>query len=242
MDILSWNTGYFLGYEGTIPDYLRNPLKGVLGTRREAPALTRAAAVIDGVDPDLVLLQEIDTGSRRTGTRGQAAYLAEHVETMFEAHAAGKYGNPGLRRLPLLGHMANGVLHRGATVTDGYLDAGIKSLVQRVDLDGVSIFNVHLARFGARVRRRQLAELCRRVEAHDPAIIIGDVNAMHGLSELDPVRERLGWRVTTDGATFPATHPRHVIDCALHPPSLAVTCRRLPHTVSDHRPLLVSVE
>lgn len=239
--ILSFNAGYYLGYTGTLYDYVRHPIRSVIGASTEEDAIAEFADIIDSVAPDAVLLQEIDRGSIRTNTAGQMQHITNHCSA-FKSHTAVKYQGHIVPRIPVFRHMANGLLYKQGTVTDHYLGRGVKSLVQELRIDGLSIFSVHLARFGKRTRRRQLEEIADIVGEHENALIVGDFNAMNGAEEANILRDRLDFTIASPGNTYPASNPQHPLDLAAYSPGLSVRCRTLDSTISDHVPLLVTIE
>lgn len=241
MEILSFNAGYFLGYTGTVTDYLTHPWNAVVGAADEQQRLDECRDLIQDIAPDAVLLQEVDTGSLRTGTDGQVQYLCDRCPDGYDAYASTKYANRVLARMPLLQHMANGLLYRQGTVQEHYLDSGIKSLVHELQVDGMSMFSVHNARFGAWARRRQLRELAAIIDDRDRPIVIGDFNAFTGMDETNVLTERAGLQVASPGDTFPSCDPSYPLDFAAYAPDLSVECRRLDQTISDHMPIHVTV-
>lgn len=242
MKILSLNTGYFLGYTGTPTHYALHPGRAVIGRRHETRAIDEFVTLVYDTEPDIVLLQEVDTGSIRTRTRGQMQYIAQRCLDDYTAHTARKYGNTVIARLPMLRHMANGVLYRQGSVKDYYLDRGVKSLVQEVQVDDVSVFSVHLARFGTWARKHQLQELCCLAADREHSIIVGDFNALTGTAEADILRERAGFSIACPGSTFPARRPAYPLDFAAASSDLSIQCTKLDNTISDHAPILVTVD
>lgn len=188
-----------------------------------------------------MLLQEVDAGSLRTGTDGQDQYICDQCPDRYDAHASTKYANRLLARTPLLQHMANGLLYKRRTVQDHYLDSGIKSLVHELRIDGLSVFSVHNARFGAWARRRQLRELAGILGDRDRPLVVGDFNAFTGMDEAAILDEHAGLQVTSPGDTFPSHTPSYPLDFAAYAPELSVECRQLDRTISDHLPIHVTV-
>ncbi len=242
MKILSLNAGYFLGYAGTPGDYLLHPWKAVVGSRGETQAINEFVTLVRDVDPDAVVLQEVDTGSIRTRTTGQVQYIAERLPADYDLHVATKYSSTVLSRLPMLRHMSNGLLCKEGTVQEYYLDSGIKSLVQEIQVDGISVFSVHLARFGARIRRHQLQELSDILRDREHPLVVGDFNALTGMEETDLLQERAGLNIACPGNTFPSSHPIYALDFTAYSSNLSVQCRKLDSVISDHAPIVVTVD
>ena len=66
----------------------------------------RVAEVIAGAGPDVVALQELDVGRRRSGSRNQAREVADALGMAFHFHPALRveeenYGDAILSRLPM---------------------------------------------------------------------------------------------------------------------------------------------
>jgi endonuclease/exonuclease/phosphatase family metal-dependent hydrolase len=66
----------------------------------------RISRVIQRYDPDIVALQEIDSGKERSGLHDQAKTIAHELDMMYHFHPSfivreGEYGNAVLSRLPM---------------------------------------------------------------------------------------------------------------------------------------------
>jgi beta-N-acetylhexosaminidase len=233
--------------------------------------LERVAALVRSVDADLVLLQEVDRGTRRSGGVDQLAVL----ERLTGYHGAfgrtldydgGLYGIAMLSRWPIASDTliqlpveppqarAGGVYEprgahsaRVAGPRAGGGGGGGGGMV-----GGIGVVNTHMDAGRDDHYRRQEVETVIRVAnelraAHPFTVVGGDFNAEPGSAVIDRMAEA-GWVDawaacgTGDGGTFPAHGPVKRIDYLFLPPD--VTCERaevLAMTTSDHRPLLVTV-
>jgi endonuclease/exonuclease/phosphatase family metal-dependent hydrolase len=220
----------------------------------------RIAAVIAAESPDIVALQEVDAGRRRTARVDQACEIARRLGMTPRFHAALRveeelYGDAILTALP------ETLVKAGPR--PGY--APVPRLEPRgalwvsVEVGGVAlqVLNTHLG-LVPREQRDQAAELVgprwlagplRR----DPLILVGDLNAgptarayltlaAHLRNAHDALRPGLR-RV----ATFPSLAPVLRIDHVFAGPGVRITGLRtsaspLARAASDHLPLVVDFD
>ena len=145
------------------------PVPGAGYLRSSRAVLSQITEFIKRMDPDVVGLIEVDTGSIRTGMVNQADYIARtlgHYST-FEC----KYGVSSVNQLvPIVRKQANAFLAaprvRGERFH--YFDTGIKRLIIELELDDIAIFLVHLS-LKFRHRQYQLRYLYDLVRKTDKA-------------------------------------------------------------------------
>lgn len=222
------------------------PFPGAGYLRDAGVNLGRIQHYLHGLDADVLALVEIDGGSRRAPD-SQVSTLATALGTGHQAFRC-KYPVGSLAaRLPLLRGQGNAVLSRAPMNAVRYheLSRGTKRLVIEAELEGVTLFVVHLALRPA-LRRRQLLELADLVrDASQPAVIAGDLNTLQAAHELKPFLAATGLRPADASlpASWPALRPRLALDHVLVPREVAVT-RFEVHDVrlSDHRPLLCDLQ
>lgn len=207
--------------------------------------LPQIARFIREIDPDVVGLVEIDTGSYRSGRQNQAEILAGELGHYHSYRM--KYreeGGLGLgRRLPVLNKQANAFLTRDAIRRETFHEftGGFKRLVIELELENVRLFLVHLA-LGFRARHGQLEELHELIGRSDkPCIVAGDFNSFFGPRELRLFLTATGLASgnETHLPTYPSWRPRRELDFVCHSPQ--ITLRRFtipPVTLSDHLPLV----
>jgi endonuclease/exonuclease/phosphatase family metal-dependent hydrolase len=218
----------------------------------------RVAAVIAAQKPDVVALQEVDVGRRRTGNVDQAHEIATRLGMTHHFNAAlrveeEEYGDAILTTLPerlvkagpLPGHPRIPQLEpRGA-------------LWVAVDCDGaeVNIINTHLGLVPReqQIQARHLAgpEWIGAALADRPLIVLGDFNATGStvvyrtlVGPLADARRHLVGKAST--ATFPSTLPVLRIDHvfirgALRVEHLFAPQDSLARVASDHLPLVVDI-
>ncbi|MCX4242383.1 endonuclease/exonuclease/phosphatase family protein [Paraliomyxa miuraensis] len=216
----------------------------------------RVIATIAHYAPDLVMLQEVDAGAKRSGGHRQADMLAEALGLRHHAwfpnvflRSGGAYGNAVLSRFPcrtafnmdlsLAGRKARSVLHTVVRIR-----VGSRSRT-------VHVFNLHL---GLRQdeRRRQLVRFLgshpfAHMHARTPVIVAGDFNDVYGT-----LGARLlvpaGFRAMPSAPnTFPAYAPLRPLDAFFVRGDVQI--RRvargeisMARRASDHLPLVVDLE
>jgi endonuclease/exonuclease/phosphatase family metal-dependent hydrolase len=218
----------------------------------------RIADVIAEADPDVVALQELDVGRRRTGGVDQAQAIADRLGMVMHFHPAMKvveelYGDAILTaapsRLVKAGPLpqAPGAPHaepRGA-------------LWVTVDLDGhrYDVINTHLGLRGAE-RMAQVEALLGPAwigsqSSGTPLILAGDFNAVPASRAYRRIAATLlagpaGERHRAP-RTFPSRLPVLALDHVFVSDRIAVRRvaplrSRLARSASDHLPLLVELE
>jgi endonuclease/exonuclease/phosphatase family metal-dependent hydrolase len=221
------------------------------------PSLDRVAALLDSLRADVVLLQEVDRGTARSGGVDQLAELARRTELRGFFAAAmdfdgGEYGIAVLSRFPISSAAAIPL------TVEGYRDISDRHYEPRTLLHAVieapggpiHLLNTHLDHHGEAFFRgpqiaRLLEHLSNRLPGDAPTILAGDLNAQPTAPELAPLLSRFSDAWTTCGAgpglTYPSGNPVRRIDYVLLR-GLACTVAVVPVTeVSDHRPLVVEL-
>ena len=220
--------------------------------RRRSEA--RIAEVIDEMSVDVVALQELDFGRRRSGRADQTRIIAEQLGWNSHFHPAMRrdnehYGNAILSRFPLTFRRAVELPGRSpffCRESRAAIEVEIET-----DLGKIHIINTHLG-LGWRERFVQ-AQLFTSAEwrtaaARDiPLILLGDFNSLRGsrphrtLSRhLRDVRELVQTRapIHTFPTRFPVLAVDHIfVNGAVEPLSLNVHRSSLARIASDHFPL-----
>ena len=206
--------------------------------------LKRIAGLIDGVDPDLVALQEIDSVTARTGGVDQAAELGRltgltPVFGRFMAYQGGSYGMALLSRWPI----AEWTNHR---LPDGEEPRSAVGAVVTAPNSGRQVRFVGVHFYRTDDERLAQARALDDLLADDtlPAILAGDFNSTPD-SDVMAFLAR-SWHVVDKGAdrlTFSSWDPVREIDYVLVRPAerFQVIHKELLHepVASDHRPVLV---
>lgn len=204
--------------------------------------LERLIGFVEAVDPDVLGLLEVDTGSGRTGRVNQVELIANRLRHDYRCSV--KYGERSIGRgVPILRNQANAVLAK-AEISGGefhYFPVGFKRLIIEVEVAGVRFFLVHLA-LSRRVRRKQLAALADIATGRGPVVVAGDFNAFSGIGELRPLMADLGLRSANADSipTYPSWRPKRELDFVLHSEDITVERFLVPDVhFSDHLPLVV---
>src|SRR6476659_7688181 len=177
MRLLIYNIRYATGTGASF----HLPVPGAGYLRSNPRVLDGITRFIKSIDPDIVGLIEVDTGSIQTGLVNQAEVIAESLGHYSTYQC--KYGEASLNSLmPIVRKQANAFL--AAPRVEGerfhYFDTGIKRLIIELELDNVCIFLVHLA-LKYRQRQYQLRYLHDLIaKSHKPVIVTGDFNTFWG--------------------------------------------------------------
>jgi endonuclease/exonuclease/phosphatase family metal-dependent hydrolase len=220
--------------------------------------LGRLASELRSWDADLVLLQEVDRNTQRSGPTDQPAVLARLTGYPVAfgrtiGFQGGDYGIALLSRWPIRRDtlIPLTVTAPPGRTTEGREQRGV--LLAMVDAPGgpLAVLNTHLDASGEDVWRAQeisgVLQAAATVDAHVPLIIGGDLNALPE----SPLHQRMGaagfrdaWPEcgTGDARTFPVNAPARRIDYLyLGGAVRCVDARVLADYSSDHRPLLVRI-
>lgn len=223
------------------------------------PNLEDVAALIKTTDAHIVLLQEVDRGTKRSGNVDQLQVLMDRTEFggafgRSLDYDGGQYGIAALSRegfvyddtlpLPVKPVQARaGGSHepRAALVTLAYTRAGrLQALTTHLDASPGDEYRQQEAD-----RLRDI--LFARRATGTPLVLGGDINAT---PDSAVVKKLLGFGLRDawtecgkgDGFTFPAAKPIKRIDYLfLTDPIRCTDARVIETTISDHRPLLVTL-
>jgi endonuclease/exonuclease/phosphatase family metal-dependent hydrolase len=242
MRLLLYNIRYAVGGGAS----MRMPIPGagyVLGNQAVLPEITR---FIKSVDPDVVGLIEIDTGSIRSRNVNQAEAIAADLgmNTSYET----KYGEKSLNQiLPIVRKQGNAFM--AAPRVHGerfhYFDTGIKRLIIELEMDDFAIFLVHLS-LKYRHRHLQLRRLYDLIqETEKPVVVAGDLNTFWGENEIYLFMKAAGLTSANIESipTYPSRAPRKELDFVLYQEGINVTGFEIPDVrLSDHLPLVCDFE
>jgi endonuclease/exonuclease/phosphatase family metal-dependent hydrolase len=221
--------------------YVTHSWRQVLPHTQRVENLDAIAELVTGYD--MVALQEVDSGSLRSGFINQSRYLANQAGMPFWCHQSN-------RKVGTVAYAGNGFLsryepdsvveHRLPGVIPG---RGTLLLSFGEGFDGLDIAVVHLA-LGRRARRQQLRFLARQLDSGRHLAVMGDLNTH---VESDSVREfidTLALKAPTRGlATYPAWQPQRAIDHILVSKRLRTGQAEVVDVpFSDHCPVALEVE
>jgi endonuclease/exonuclease/phosphatase family metal-dependent hydrolase len=242
MRLLLYNIRYAVGGGAS----LHMPIPGagyVLGNQSVLPDITR---FIKSVDPDIVGLIEVDTGSIRSRNVNQAEKISADLgmNTSYET----KYGVRSLNKmLPIVRKQGNAFMAAARVhgETFHYFDTGIKRLIIELEMQDFAIFLVHLS-LKYRHRHLQLRHLHDLIRAtNKPVIVAGDFNTFWGENEIYLFLKASGLTsANVNGiSTYPSRSPRKELDFILYQEGIRVTGFNVPQVRhSDHLPLVCDFE
>jgi endonuclease/exonuclease/phosphatase family metal-dependent hydrolase len=242
MRLLLYNIRYAVGGGAS----MHMPLPGagyVLGNQSVLPEITN---FIKTIDPDIVGLIEVDTGSIRSRMVNQAEKIAEDLgmNTSYET----KYGEKSFNQiLPIVRKQGNAFM--AAERVHGekfhYFDTGIKRLIIELEMEEFAVFLVHLS-LKYRHRHLQLRRLHDLIEATEkPVIVAGDFNTFWGENEIYLFLRAAGLTSANIASkpTYPSRAPRKELDFVLYQEGIEVTNFEVPDVrLSDHLPLICDFE
>jgi endonuclease/exonuclease/phosphatase family metal-dependent hydrolase len=242
MRLLLYNIRYGVGAGAS----MHMPLPGagyILGNQSVLPGITE---FIKSIDPDIVGLIEIDTGSMRSRKINQAEAIA--AELGMNSSYESKYGAKSINQvLPILRKQGNAFLAapRVQGETFHYFDTGIKRLIIELEMDDFAVFLVHLS-LKYRHRHLQLRKLYDLIEVTEkPVIVAGDFNTFWGENEIYLFMRAAGLNsANTKGLpSYPSRSPRKELDFILYQDGIRVTNFEIPQVRhSDHLPLVCDFE
>lgn len=224
--------------------------------------LDRIADILYHHDADLILLQEVDDGARRSQRLDLAKKLAQLVDYPYYAVGhnvrlrTGRYGNATLSRFPIQ-------RERNIDLTIGKRKRrGCQHTTVRIERrfggpKWIEVFNLHLG-LSPKERTQQVGRLVKSDEYKSltperPCIVAGDFNDWRSM--LHPIfTQILDFHCATQGddelngaiRTFPSFSPTGGLD-RLYYRGLSVVharrCRlRASRVASDHLPVIVDFE
>ncbi|MCL7488777.1 MAG: endonuclease/exonuclease/phosphatase family protein [Desulfobulbaceae bacterium] len=238
MRFLLYNVRYCAGIGARF--HLPIPYAGYL--KRTTCTLECIKSFIQSVQPSIVGLIEIDSGSYRTENLCQADVIAR--ELGFAHVVETKYADGSFaHKLPLLRKQGNALLTNHTILGHRfhYFQEGFKRLVIEVRLSDVTIFLVHLSlRF--RKRQNQLERLYKLVrDVQGPLIVAGDFNVLWGDREIELFLAATGLKSANFGGlpSHPSRLPKRQLDFILYSDDLEPCNFDIPEVAfSDHAPLV----
>jgi len=222
-------------------EYVTHGWKQMLPHKEQRETLDRIAHLLK--DYDVVGLQEVDSGSFRSGFIDQTAYLAEHAGFPYWFRQVN-------RKLGKLAQHSNGVLSRvqPSVVTEhrlpGLPGRGAVLMEFQTSEKPLGICMMHLA-LGRRARLRQFSYISDLVSHYSHLVLMGDFNCGCSSQEFRYLMERTNLQGSSpcDMMTFPSWRPNRKLDHILASPSLRVSKSEvLNYAHSDHLPISLVIE
>lgn len=238
MRLLLYNIRYGTGHKNGY--HLPLPFAGFF--KKTSVNLQRIINFIASVNPDIVALVEVDSGSYRSDKFCQAQIIADQLGYNFVVES--KYSSDSLAlKVPVLRQQSNALLTRQGIEDHQfhYFEQGVKRLVIQTDLRAIAVFIVHLS-LKYRHRQNQLEQLHDLTQETDKEVIIaGDFNTFWGNRELALFLGATGLKSANIGnaASHPSHAPMRQIDFILHSPGIRIDNFYIPDVrLSDHSPLV----
>lgn len=238
MRLLLYNIRYATGHKKGY--HLPLPFTGFF--KKSAVNLQRIINFIASINPDIVALVEVDSGSYRTGKFCQAKVIAEKLG--FNYVVENKYSRDSLaQKVPMLNRQSNALLTRQGMEDYQlyYFEQGVKRLIIQTDLQEIAIFIVHLS-IKYRHRQNQLEFLHTLTQDTKKEIIIaGDFNTFWGSRELNLFLAATGLKNAnvSNAPSHPSHAPQRQIDFILHSAGIRIDNFYIPDVrLSDHSPLV----
>ncbi len=221
-------------------DYLTRSWRHVVPVPSRMENLDAIATLI--ADYDIVGLQEIDSGSLRSGFLNQVKYLADRAGFAYVYDQAN-------RRIGVISQHCNAMLSRcvpnkiaehklpGLIPGRGALHVSFGQSPSTLD-----IFILHLA-LGPRGRRQQIRYLATLIRRYPHVVVMGDLNCRSESREMALLLALADLREPHPNLyTFPSWRPTRQLDHILVSPSIEVVrAQALPYQYSDHLPLEVEI-
>lgn len=216
----------------------------------------RVRDVIAHHDPDLVLLQEVDAGARRSRRHAQIDLLGDWLgyrhRTWFPNHVlrrGGSYGNGILSRFPIT-DTRNIDLTFPRTKRRSVLHARVRMRQGRRSRT-VHVYNLHLGLSGG-LRKRQLRRFLEsdpftRLHPRTPVLVGGDFNDVWGTLGRTLLVPAGFCGMARPLRTFPAVAPLRALDALYLRGDAAFTSvarsrMKIARAASDHLPLVAEVQ
>lgn len=238
MRLLLYNIRYATGHKKGY--HLPLPFSGFF--KKSAVNLQRIINFIASINPDIVALVEVDSGSYRTGKFCQAKVIAEKLGYNFVVE--NKYSRDSLaQRVPMLNRQSNALLTSQGIESHQlyYFEQGVKRLIIQTDIQEIAIYIVHLS-LKYRHRQNQLEFLhTLTLETKKEIIIAGDFNTFWGSRELNLFLAASGLKNAnvSNAPSHPSHAPQRQIDFILHSSGIRIDNFYIPDVrLSDHSPLV----
>lgn len=208
--------------------------------------LDRIARVIDKSDAEIIGLNEVDMGRRRSGFKNQTAYLAEKLNMNY-AYGPGKngfpgsYGNAVLTKYPIISTENIALPHSNRDTKESR--SLLKTEIEISENRSIYILLTHLS-----LDRNEREEQFRWINNYiknlkTPCILMGDFNA--GLLELKNYldEDKRSLRPLLSGVkTYPASNPISGIDLYFSDNRIqSIEGYTIKTNASDHLPVYLKL-
>lgn len=240
LKILSFNAQVGIPSKGPV-HYLFNTWRHFLPHKSQIENLDLIAQLIK--DYDIVGMQELDSGSFRSGGIDQISYLAKRCEFEFKFQQInrnlGKYAQHAkglLSKKPLVDFK----LYKLPSVIPG---RGAMTGVLETDTGPILIINIHLSLM-KKAQAMQMQFLTDLVNRHDRVIMTGDFNLTPNRLLASPLIKNTNLKIANlDTLTYPSWKPKKLIDYILVSDNIEVLEHHtIKSLLSDHLPVAVKIQ
>ena len=218
--------------------------------------IDRLAKVIQQTKPDLVALQEVDVGVKRSGRVHEAQRLADLTGMSVrygptQHYEGGLFGNAVLTRFDILDVQIHPLPYTESTAEKTtYPRGAIAVTVRNPEGQTIRFVSTHFQHNVPADRADEAHAINRLFAKPDdttPTILAGDMNATPDSEPVSILIEH--WTNATDtppAATAPATNPKSRIDYVFFRPTQCfrlISARVINESLaSDHRPVFAELE
>lgn len=209
--------------------------------------LEALAQVIEAQQPDVVGLQEVSRGWVISGSVDMLVWLANrlNMEPIFGPASDQQWGNAVLTRIPVLEDANYPLPTEDLLLRRGFIHARMLGPDGR-EFDFVNT-HYHNPEDGGDIRVLQSQEILDFMKSKTPSIITGDLNAEHGMAEIDMLVDG-GYGDVLDltgvepGFTNPVPGPFRRIDYVFVTEEWKAGSAAVPYSeASDHLPIAISL-
>jgi endonuclease/exonuclease/phosphatase family metal-dependent hydrolase len=251
--LICYNVEYCEGIQGKWYQYL--DISKVFSAPRKLEY--RLVNQLKRLQPDILALVEVDTGSIRSHFSDEVEFIAKRTGLKNFIEKV-KYPVTGwlslYHHIPILDKQANAIISKYQLKNVKYhvLHEGTKRMVIEATIQHkkpVTLLLAHLA-LGKNTRAEQIEELKNIVnEIKNPVILMGDFNTFNGEEEIQSLLDdtHLDDKMCLDKTdahfTVPSIAPVHRLDYILTSPQIKVNQYKiLQFKFSDHLPLMVDFD
>ena len=220
-------------------EYVTKSWKHLVPLRERLANLNRIAHHLDHYD--IVGLQEVDSGSLRSGFLDQTEYLAHRSGFPYWYRQVN-------RNLGKIAKHSNGVLSRVRPMSfDDHKLPGLPGrgaiVVKYETTDSPLLVAILHLSLGRRARTMQLDYISELIQEDSHLVIMGDFNCGYKDKEMLDMIEKSGLQVPGENQnTYPSWRPMHKLDHILVSPSLTVeNSSVLEYSGSDHLPISLEI-
>ena len=201
---------------------------------------------IKSVNPDIIGLIEVDSGSFRSEKSNQAEDIAREMEHYLVYQS--KYSAASMaQKVPVMNKQGNAILTNQEIKAQKfhYFREGIKRLVIELELEEFTVFLAHLS-IKFRHRHYQLQDLHTMIKTlKKPVIVAGDFNVLRGDRELELFMSATGLKSANSNGepSHPSRLPHRQLDYIFHSQQIRIDNFQIPQVkLSDHAPLICDFE